>query len=92
MRDRMTKMEDTKEGQERQGGIGLWLILLSIGMPVLYVLSIGPVVLLVNFFELWHNEMATRVVGIFYFPLIWIVENKIEPLSSFLEWYVELFV
>jgi hypothetical protein len=52
-------------------------------LPVLYVLSLGPAVMIVD-----RTGMGEDFAKIFYYPLIWLHENT--PLAGPLEWYVSL--
>jgi len=56
-------------------------------LPILYVLSIGPVVWL-NY----HNHLSPEFVSAFawfHYPITWLT-NHCEPFGHFMLWYVEL--
>lgn len=54
-------------------------------IPVLYVLSIGPVARVIRSAQ---PVRAPHWVDVVYFPLIWLHENT--PLEKPLDWYVEV--
>ena len=70
---------------KNQQGIGSFLILVGvILLPVLYVLSIGPVA--------WSYEQMGWTPGMmraFYLPVVWLHEHTF--LKEPLEWYLRLF-
>lgn len=71
------------ENQDQQGNriaIGVAIVFL----PVLYVLSIGPVVWLVEKLN-WPEEYFKN----FYQPVVWLHDNT--ALKAPLEWYGNLF-
>lgn len=53
-----------------------------------YVLSAGPMVAIHRSFEV---DAFQDALGVIYKPLVFIVRNDIEPMSSALKWYIELF-
>src|SRR6478672_9315860 len=82
------RIPDMSERDEKRGGgagcaIGCLLVFLL--LPVLYMLSIGPVAVLVN-----HNE-SLQWMGVIYHPLGWLAESY-EPIGDALGWYVELWM
>jgi hypothetical protein len=62
---------------------GLWIALALVLAPVLYMLSAGPAVYLVE--RTGTGDDAARIV---YAPLIWLAENT--PLRGPLVWYIDL--
>jgi hypothetical protein len=58
---------------------------LVVSLPVLYVLSVGPVARLC---QTVSPNFTPNWVHVFYSPLIWLHANT--PLRAPLEWYVEL--
>ena len=74
-----------KEREQNSGGVGC-LILGAIGffLPPLYVLSIGPVSLLVK-----HYPSLEGPLGTLYFPL-GIAGVYCQPIAEALTWYMEL--
>ncbi len=68
----------------RKSSAAVIVVLIALLMPALYVLSIGPAVMILN-----HTGGAGQdLAQIFYYPIIWLHENT--PLSVPLEWYIEL--
>lgn len=63
------------------------LILLSVLLPILYFLSVGPVAW---YYESHHIEPDIYVITI-YSPLEWLHENC-EPLQPAMDWYIELWL
>lgn len=55
---------------------------------LLYALSAGPMVGLVRTVKMRPFERAVEVL---YAPLVIVVKKNVEPFSSILKWYVELF-
>lgn len=63
---------------------GVVLVGLAVlSLPVLYVLSVGPALLL------WPGQ-APRVVEAFYRPLVWLMEQS-ETFKAIVEWYAKFF-
>ncbi|HXU77394.1 MAG TPA: hypothetical protein VN794_12550 [Methylomirabilota bacterium] len=74
-------MDQETELKPGHGGLG-WLIAAS--LPLLYLLSIGPVAALAK-----HKPTSTHnMIQIVYFPVIWLHDHT--PLKKPLEAYVEL--
>jgi hypothetical protein len=72
----------SSEEKERSGSL-VWVIGVLALAPLLYVLSIGPVVMLCE--RAGVNGGAVRMV---YAPVIWLHNNT--PLQKPLEWYAGL--
>ncbi len=53
-----------------------------------YVLSAGPMAGLHRIFKVQGFQRAIEVV---YAPVVVLVKSDIEPFSSFMKWYVDLF-
>ena len=75
--------------QKKSGwGVNVTTLILIFVSPILYVLSVGPVV------GFYHKmQWSTSVLATFYYPLIWLVHNnpfRDETLDLYV-WYVELF-
>lgn len=68
------------KSSQGSGAAALFAILLIV-LPVLYVLSIGPVARLVPSPPDWLEAI--------YFPILWPAEH-FEPFREMLEWYLEL--
>jgi hypothetical protein len=85
--DDETAKADMTERDEKRGGsgvaIGCGLVLLL--MPVLYVLSTGPVTWLVNEYP------GLEFLGYLYFPLL-LAAEYCKPLERAVDWYVDLWL
>ena len=64
------------------------VITMAILLPILYILSVGPVILIVDVTD--TEQELEPVLEVFYFPVIWLHEKT--PLRGPLNWYVELWV
>lgn len=64
-----------------------WATTLLMVLPVLYVLSIGPVAWTSRFMPEW----MTNALVTLYRPLEWIYEHGPESIHDALDWYVNLF-
>lgn len=73
-----------QENEEQSGHGGLVWIALIVLLPVLYVLSIGPVA---ASFKMMGNPPPSYLMQ-FYVPVIWLHEHT--PLKKPLEAYVKL--
>lgn len=62
-------------------------VLVLVLLPILYVLSLGPAVLLADMTE---SRELVRVLEVVYYPLEWLHANT--PLREPLEAYVDLWV
>ena len=71
--------------EDKRGGTGcaIGLVLVFMFLPVLYVLSIGPVNLLVE------NNASLRWIGLIYFP-IGLLAEYCPPFGTALDWYMQL--
>ena len=63
------------------GWIGAWII----ALPLLYILSIGPVIKLGDMLS--PSAGFQRVANTAYAPLFWISQNS-DPFQDFLWWYI----
>ena len=74
------------KGKERGNGPLLFTTIAALmrAVPVLYFLSVGPVLWLD-----WHGYMSRG--GTFYAPLQWAADHC-EPFNRALHWYMGLFV
>ena len=68
---------------KRTGSGAAVALLIAILLPILYVLSIGPVVALVE-----KTGVGDEAARVFYAPVIWLHDNT--PLEKPLEAYAEL--
>ena len=66
----------------------IWVVLALV--PVLYVLSIGPVVYFVQTLKLTGGNPIVTCLEYFYFPLEYIHESEIQPCQYFLESYLSI--
>jgi hypothetical protein len=73
------------QGEKSGGGGAVVAVaaLVIIGLPFLYVLSLGPVLWL---FEGGQNDHFLEIV---YAPLVWLYDN-VESTRPAFEWYLEL--
>lgn len=58
------------------------------GFFAFYLLSAGPVAGIHNVFRVRAFQRAVEVV---YAPVVFLVKSNIEPFSSIMKWYVDLF-
>jgi len=78
----MSERDDKRGGS----GCGIWLVLVLLFLPVLYVLGLGPAAWLAK-----HYPAAENTLGILYFPLMFLAKNC-SPIESGLLWYTKLWV
>lgn len=79
--------EATRPAKETIGnGSSAMVVLLLVGvlLPVLYVLSIGPVIMMIE-----RGGMSAEFWAWFYGPVRWLHQH-VEFSRPFLDWYVEL--
>ena len=81
-------MEESQESKHRIGGMA-GLVTLLLMMPVMYVLSLGPVVWICRGLPVGSTVIKTAEAV--YWPLELIHEYDIRPFSVWLNWYVDLF-
>ena len=74
------------EESRRSGPAAVVVILVLIALPILYVLSLGPAVWLME-----HNYLDRETARHIYYPLIFAAES-IPLVRSVMQWYMELFV
>lgn len=69
-----------------RGGVGLTFVVLMICalLPLLYFLSIGPVLLL---FRKTGSDL--QLLNYIYAPVVWLYHHC-EPLQPLMDWYVKL--
>ena len=74
------------EHDEKRGGAGcvIGLVLVSLFLPVLYVLSIGPAAWLVK-------RTDAQWICAIYYPL-GLLGEYCQPLNDALEWYMKLWM
>ena len=77
--------EERKSGRS---GLAAAIVVITILLPVFYVLSIGPVSYILDAAGVANPGPIVTAVRVFYYPVIVMHENGI--LTQQLEWYVEL--
>ncbi len=60
----------------------------AFGVLTFYLLSAGPMAWLHRVFEVPGFQRAVAVV---YAPIVFLVKRNVEPFSSIMKWYVDLF-
>jgi hypothetical protein len=60
----------------------------AFGFMVFYLLSAGPMAGLHRVFKVPGFQRAVEVV---YAPVVFLVKRNVEPFSSIMKWYVDLF-
>lgn len=75
--------EPHSQPQHETSSGGGWVFALLLLMPVLYVLSIGPMALLAD-----KGVLPREPVREFYKPVVWLHDHT--PLARPLEWYGEV--
>lgn len=68
----------------------MWIVVL-VALPVLYVLSLGPVVWINRWYGPFDDGLQ-YLLELFYYPLRLLVDSEVPVVVPALEWYVELFV
>ena len=69
--------------EPRRGSLAVWVAIVVIVLPVLYVLSLGPGVWLDN-----HGYLSDAA-DMIYWPLDKLYDQW-QPAHAFFDWYVEL--
>ena len=73
---------DSQPGRRQSGAVVA--IAIAILLPILYVLSIGPVVM---FVEMTGTEQELGpVLRVVYYPVVWLYENTLlqDPLEAYI--------
>jgi len=79
-------MAGPQERDEKSGSVGCFILgVIGVMLPVLYVLSIGPVGWVVT------RNPSLQWIGVIYFPLGLLAESW-TPFRNALNWYVELWL
>ncbi len=60
----------------------------ALGFVTFYLLSVGPMAGLHRVFKVPGFQQAIEVV---YAPVVFLVKRNVEPFSSIMKWYVDLF-
>ncbi len=68
-----------------------WIVAFLIGLPVLYVLSVGPAAWICDSIPRPHPQWLQTALNVFYWPLGWIDENGPSFIHDALDLYVQLF-
>lgn len=80
---------DDRPDKRGSGAVAIVLVAVLILLPILYVLSVGPVAWLDSNDSL--NEPMHSVAVIVYFPLSWAVNNGVPivgpALAAYVEWW-----
>jgi hypothetical protein len=81
----MVTITAMRERDDKHGGLGvaIGLVLMLLFLPVLYVLSIGPAVLLIK------SSDSFAWVGLMYYPLE-VIGEACQPFDAGIRWYIEL--
>jgi hypothetical protein len=81
----MVTITAMSERDDKRGGLGvaIGLVLMLLFLPVLYVLSIGPAVLLIK------SSGSFAWVGLMYYPLE-VIGEACQPFDAGIRWYIEL--
>jgi hypothetical protein len=79
----------SEKENENENGWGAGVKTALIALPILYVLSIGPVYYAATKLK-WTDERAFTALDAFYLPLFWLHDHT--PLERPLEWYTDLWL
>ena len=76
-------MAETDQSADSKGSSG-WLIIFVVAVPLLYVLSIGPVAAVASRKQ---NSQSLDLLRKVYAPVIWLHDHTIlkEPLEAYVE-------
>lgn len=68
-----------------------WLMwpAVALGLVVAYPLSLGPTTWLFEYFGFPYNGSVGGYLRFFYRPLLTIMDHRVEPGCSWLEWYLD---
>lgn len=77
----------THEGERTRSKSGIWIVIL-LALPLLYVLSLGPVARLHSSTE---SAGLQNAIELFYIPLSYLIQLEIPGFAPALEWYINLF-
>lgn len=80
----------THRGDPRRSRSGMWIVVLFT-LPVLYVLSLGPVAWIESRFGPFSDGVRTVVI-VFYYPLSLLFKYEVPGVEPALDWYVGLFL
>lgn len=87
-------MNDASHSSRTPAGSKSTVLLLGIVLlPVLYLLSVGPIIMLQLNGRLGPEEGPLfQSLVVFYTPLEWCVQYEIPVVAPTLEWYVNLWI
>ena len=70
---------------DRKKPLWPWIVALLIGLPVLYVASLGPAGWLVN--RVFGPGWLKNALVVIYMPIIWLEQNGPQPIQYAIRWY-----
>ena len=73
---------DNANDQRHGSTAVVWLVVVLVLSPALYLLSLGPAVRLLG------DSPISRITAAFYFPLEWLAQSC-KPIGAALHWYVD---
>lgn len=73
------------------GFIPAVVLLVLVLLPLVYVLSVGPVACVLVNLQIEQHHWAMQAAETFYFPLISLVAEN-ETLAPYYEWYLSFWV
>jgi hypothetical protein len=76
----------------KAGGLAVLALGLIVALPVLYVLSIGPVTGLCVRYLQESDPANPSPIDYFYRPLLWVYQNAPAPVGKALGWWIGLWV
>jgi len=65
-----------------------WTLAVTVGVPVLYVLSFGPACWKFSRFDGWENP--NEMLAIVYRPIVWIWHERPMPIGGIIDWYANV--
>jgi hypothetical protein len=73
-------------GERKKPGVAFWATVM-LAVPILYVLSSGPAVLIVDYAQ---SEQVNEWFGWVYAPLNWLYLKGPKPIRDLLDWWQHL--
>ena len=80
--------DETKAGARNR--VFVWLVITVVVLPLLYVLSIGPLAWVLQQAGVINLPWAEKILGPIYLPLIWLASHS-PAFEAFLKSYLHLF-
>ena len=76
-----------EEEDKKAGSIGFIITCAAVILPILYVLSIGPAIVMIQ-----KNPSLIEVYNFIYTPVSWLHQNTPlqTPLENYIKWWLEL--